>query len=185
MADSPNPTVSPVSLTQLQLKSWRERLAFAGQDAELLTGTVRDNIRYGAANLNDEEVASFARAAHAEDFIRALPEGYATEVGTRGLRLSGGQRQRIALARALARRPDVLILDEATNAVDNITETAIQETIEKLAGQCTIIVIAHRLTNVQRADHVVVMSQGRIAEQGSPDELLKIGGALARLYGSR
>jgi ATP-binding cassette, subfamily B, bacterial MsbA len=177
--------VDGIPLTQLQLESWRQRIAFAGQDAELLTGTIRDSIVYGAPSLDDEEVACFAQAAHADEFIRLLPEGYATRIGSRGMRLSGGQRQRIALARALARRPDVLILDEATNAVDNITETAIQETIEKLAGQCTIIVIAHRLTNVQRADHVVVMSQGRVAEQGSPDELLKIGGALAQLYGSR
>lgn len=177
--------VDGIPLTQLQLQSWRRKIAFAGQDAELLTGTIRDNIAYGAPRLSEMEMMSFAQAAHADEFIQVLPEGYATQIGSRGMRLSGGQRQRIALARALARRPEVLILDEATNAVDNITEIAIQETIEKLAGQCTIVIIAHRLTSVHRANYVVVMSGGRIIEQGPPVELLTAGGALAQLYETR
>lgn len=174
--------VDGVHLSQLDIGSWRNHLAFAGQDADLLTGTVRENIAYGTPQATESDIISAARAAHAEEFIRELPGGYDTQIGTRGLNLSGGQRQRIALARALVRAPDVLILDEATNAVDNMTELAIQQTIEELAGRCTIIIIAHRISTIRRADYVVALAGGKVAEDGSPAELLIAGGMLSKLY---
>lgn len=120
-------------------------------------------------------------AAHADEFIAALPGGYDAPVGMRGEGLSGGQKQRIALARAILRKPDVLILDEATNAVDNVTELAIHETIARLARTCTNIIIAHRMSTLRLANHVIVMADGRIVEQGSPDAVLRRDGLLTRL----
>jgi ABC-type multidrug transport system fused ATPase/permease subunit len=127
------------------------------------------------------EVAAAARAAHAEDFILALPGGYDAVLGARGEGLSGGQKQRIALARAIVCKPDLLILDEATNAVDNVTEMAIQETIATLARTCTIVIIAHRMSTLRLANRVIVMAEGRIVEQGTPDEVTRQDGLLARL----
>lgn len=159
-------------LPEYELGSWRRKIAIAGQDIEVLSGTVRESIEYGTGTLSDAELRQFAVAAHADEFIPSLPETYDTDVLARGSRLSGGQRQRIALARALARRPDILILDEATNALDDQSEAAVRETIEGLAGKCTIVIVAHRLELVRRADHVIVLADGRVIDQGSPEELL-------------
>ena len=169
-------------LREFDLVSWRARIAFAGQDAELLSGSVRFNIAYGVDSATDEAVEDAARVAQAHDFIQGLPGGYEAEVGPRGTRLSGGQRQRIALARAILTRPDILILDEATNAVDGVTEMTIQSAIERLPGDTTVLLVAHRLNTLKRAQHVVVMSDGRVAQQGSPEELLAMPGPLADLY---
>lgn len=174
-------TVDGVPLKQLDLPSWRSRLGFAGQDAELVAGTMSENIAYGSPGAAFSEIVTAARAAHAEEFILALPGGYNATVGVRGEGLSGGQKQRIALARAILRKPDLLILDEATNAVDNVTELAIQETIALLAKSCTIIIIAHRMTTLRIANHVIVMAEGRVVDQGPPDEVLQHEGLLARL----
>jgi subfamily B ATP-binding cassette protein MsbA len=160
------------ALPEYDLDSWRRRIAIAGQDVEVLSGTIRESIEYGAATLSEAQLRQYAVAAHADEFIGSLPEGYETDVLARGSRLSGGQRQRIALARALARRPELLILDEATNALDPQSETAIRETIEGLAGKCTIVIVAHRLELVRRADHVIVLADGRVVDQGPPEELL-------------
>jgi ATP-binding cassette, subfamily B, bacterial MsbA len=171
-----------IDLRELDLPSWRARIAFAGQDADLLSGSVRFNIAYGVADADQEAIEEAARIAQAHEFIIELPGGYDAEVGPRGTRLSGGQRQRIALARAILCRPDILILDEATNAVDGVTETAIQGAIERFSSETTLVLVAHRLSTLKRAQHVVVMKGGRVVQQGPPDELLAIPGPLAELY---
>ena len=170
-------------LAELDLSSWRARIAFAGQDAELMSGTVAANIAYGRSGADMAAIDRAARLAHADPFIAALPDGYQTWVGARGLALSGGQRQRIALARALVREPDLLVLDEATNALDALSEQAIQATIEELRGRLTIILIAHRLRPMRAVDRVVALMGGRVIEQGRPQELLGRDGLYARLHG--
>ena len=160
--------VDGVPLQELDLTAWRRRIAFAGQDVELMDETVLDNIAYGRPGADRVAVVMAAREADAHGFITSLPQGYDTLVGERGLGLSAGQRQRIGLARALIREPDILILDEATNALDSVSENAIQGALERLAGRLTMIVIAHRLSTIRHADHVIVLSQGRLVEQGRP-----------------
>jgi ATP-binding cassette, subfamily B, bacterial MsbA len=174
--------VDGLDLRDVDTRSWRERIAFAGQDAELMSGSIAWNIAFGDPSADRDAIRHAAKLACAAEFIEEMPNGYDTEVGLRGQRLSGGQRQRIALARALLRRPDVLILDEATNAVDSVTESRIQETLDALAGRLTIVIIAHRLLSVRRADRVLVLEAGAVAEEGSPAELERAGGALTRLY---
>lgn len=173
--------IDGVPLHQLDLGQWRRRIGFAGQDADLRRGTIADNIAYGDPDASLERIRNAAKSAHIHDFIASLPEGYETDVGMRGTQLSGGERQRIALARALLREPDILILDEATNAVDNVTEREIGKALAKLHGRMTVVVIAHRLTSTRGADRVVVMEHGRIVEIGRRQELLSAAGAFARL----
>jgi len=174
--------VDGLDLRQLDIDDWRRRLAIAGQDSELMTGTVAENISYGRPEASEAEIREAAELAHAAEFIDALPDGYATRVGTRGLRLSGGQRQRLGLARALLCRPELLILDEATNALDSLSETSVQHALEQLRGKVTIVIIAHRLSTIRNADHVVVLSGGRIVEQGSPHELSSANGVFSKMY---
>jgi subfamily B ATP-binding cassette protein MsbA len=174
--------VDGVPLAELELASWRRRIGFAGQDTELMTGTIGENIAFGRPGADGAAIERAARLAHADRFIAALPQGYETRVGPRGVTLSGGQRQRIALARALLREPDLLILDEATNALDGLSEQAIQQTIEELRGRLTIILIAHRLSTVRLADRVVTMMEGRVIEQGRPEDLIGRDGLYARLH---
>ena len=174
--------VDGTDLKDLDTTSWRQRIAFSGQDAELMSGSIARNIAFGKPGASEAEIRRAAELARATDFIEAMPGGYQAEVGLRGQQLSGGQRQRIALARALIWDPDILILDEATNAVDTVTESAIQETLDHLAGKLTLVVIAHRFTALRQADWVVVLEGGRVVEQGDPAELEQAGGALTRLY---
>ncbi len=159
------------------LKSLRANLSIVLQDVFLFNGTVYDNIAYGAENPDPDAVYEAARIACADEFIRTMPEGYQTMIGERGVRLSGGQKQRLAIARAVLRKTPVLILDEATSAVDNETEAQIQEAIENLHNggpgrSQTLIVIAHRLTTIMKADKILVMKDGKIAESGTHEELL-------------
>ena len=174
--------VDGIALSDLDVHAWRRLIGLAGQDADLLTGTVRDNVTLGRPDASEEQIAEALRLAHATEFVAALPQALDTEVGPRGASLSGGQRQRIALARAFLRAPDLLILDEATNAVDSITETEIQAAIEALSERCTILVIAHRLATLHKADEVVVLDAGRVVQRGSPQQLLAVEGLLARQY---
>jgi ATP-binding cassette, subfamily B, bacterial MsbA len=169
-------------LREFDVASWRARLAIAGQGAELMTGTVRENIAYGCPDADDAAIAAAARRADIHEFISTLPRGYDSEIGTRGLALSGGQQQRIALARALLRNPAILILDEATNALDSVSEAAISRAIDRMAGQVTMIVIAHRLSTIRHADQVIVLDRGRVIEQGPPESLLRAKGLFSRLY---
>ena len=171
-----------IPIDQLQLSDLRRAIALVSQDIYLFHGSVGDNIAYGAPDAPDQAVQDAARQAEALDFIQALPEGFSTIVGERGQRLSGGQRQRIALARAILKDAPVLVLDEATAAVDNDTEAAIQRSLMRITANRTTVVIAHRLSTVRHADRIVVMDQGRIVEDGTHEQLLRQEGAYADLW---
>ena len=171
-----------IPIDQLQLGDLRRAIALVSQDIYLFHGTVRDNIAYAAPEATEAAVRESARQAEALDFIDALPDGFDTVVGERGQRLSGGQRQRIALARAILKDAPILVLDEATAAVDNDTEAAIQRSLMHITANRTTLVIAHRLSTVRHADRIVVMDQGRIVEDGTHDQLLHQPGAYADLW---
>jgi subfamily B ATP-binding cassette protein MsbA len=171
-----------VPLTRISRRSLRSLMGVVSQDAVLLNDTVRANIAYGSPSATDAQVEAAADAANAAAFIATLPQGYDTMLGERGTRLSGGQRQRIAIARALLRDPPILILDEATSALDTESERLVQQAIERLMRDRTVLVIAHRLATVRDADEIVVLDGGRIVQRGSHEELLRAGGLYRRLY---
>lgn len=161
------------NITDIVLKDWRQNIGYVAQDIFLKNDTVENNIKFFSKSISDEEMIASARTANIYDFIVGLPKGFQTVVGERGLILSGGQKQRIILARVLARRPKILLLDEATSALDNESESLVQDAIERLRGGMTIIAIAHRLSTVMRSDHLLVLDEGRIAEEGKPEMLLQ------------
>ncbi len=169
-------------LREVTLDSLRARIGLVTQDTMLFNDTVRANVAYGRDDLELEQVRAAARAAYADDFIEELPEGYDTVIGESGLSLSGGQRQRLAIARALLKDPPILILDEATSHLDSESEALVQSAIYNLMSGRTALVIAHRLSTVQRADRIVVLEAGQIAESGTHDELLEAGGLYRRLH---
>jgi len=169
-------------LRDIDLRSLRRQIGVVTQEAILFSGTIADNIRYGLPEATDEQVLAASRTANAHDFILALPNGYLTEVGERGQRLSGGQLQRIALARAVLSNPPILVLDEATSAVDAESEALIQEALARVTRGRTTFVIAHRMSTVRRADRIVVMEQGRIVEEGPHDDLLARDGSYRKLF---
>ncbi|MHA6965309.1 ABC transporter [Zobellella denitrificans] len=166
-------------IERLEMQALRRSIGLVSQEVFLFEGSIRDNIAYGRPEASEQEVIAAARVAEAWEFIERLPQGLDTPVGERGVRLSGGQRQRLSLARALLKDPPVLILDEATSAVDNETEAAIQRSLRKIAHGRTVIMIAHRLSTIVHADNIVVVDQGRIAEQGRHAELLARDGLYA------
>jgi subfamily B ATP-binding cassette protein MsbA len=170
------------SLQELNLTDWRNQIAIVSQDVYMFSTTVLENIAYGRLDATEKEIIEAAKLANAHDFIMQLPEGYNTKVGDRGVRLSGGQRQRIALARAIVRNPQILILDEATNALDTISEHLIQEALNTLSQNRTVIVIAHRLSTIEQADQIIVLNEGRVVEQGHLQQLLEQNGLFAQLY---
>jgi ATP-binding cassette, subfamily B, bacterial len=159
----------------------RSRIALVPQDVALFDDTVLENIRYGQSDAGDEEVRRAAVAAHAHAFVAALPQGYNTRLGERGVTLSGGQRQRLALARAVLRDAPILLLDEATSALDAESEAAVQLALERITKGRTTLIIAHRLATVQRADRILVLDEGRIVEEGRHADLVRRGGLYARL----
>jgi subfamily B ATP-binding cassette protein MsbA len=175
-------SIDGVDIREAPLSDLRALMGIVAQETVLFHDTVRANIAYGVAAATDDKVRAAARAAHAHEFIRRLPEGYDTVVGERGVELSGGQRQRIAIARALLRDPPILVLDEATSALDTESERVIQDAIEKLLEGRTAFVIAHRLSTVQRADQILVMADGRVAERGTHHSLLAESGMYRHLY---
>ena len=170
-----------IDVRDLALHDLRRALAIVPQEPVLFTSSVADNIRYGRPDASDAEVRAAAEAASALSFIDALPQGFATDLGARGLRLSGGQRQRIAIARALLCNPAVLLLDEATSALDAESELAVQQALDRLMHQRTTLVIAHRLATVQKADRIVVVDQGRVVDVGRHADLVRRDGLYARL----
>ncbi|MDR5683288.1 MAG: ABC transporter ATP-binding protein [Armatimonadota bacterium] len=174
-------TVGGVDLREVRADSLRRRVAYVPQETILFGGTVRDNIAYGRPDAPSEEVVRAARAANADEFIRALPRGYDTELSEAGLNLSGGQRQRLAIARALLMDPDVIVLDEATSSLDAESELLVQEAIDRLMHGRTALVIAHRLSTVRHADRIVVLDEGRVVEEGSYSALMAAGGAFRTL----
>ncbi|MDR0396810.1 MAG: ABC transporter ATP-binding protein/permease [Oscillospiraceae bacterium] len=169
-------------IRDVTVASLREQISIVLQDVFLFHGTIADNIAYGAPDATRERIEEAARTARADDFIRAMPDGYDTMVGERGLRLSGGQKQRIAIARAILRDAPILALDEATSAVDAETEAEIQLAIEHLAGKRTLLVIAHRLSTVASADQILVLERGRVVQRGRHEELIQEEGMYKRLY---
>ncbi|HSH45673.1 MAG TPA: ATP-binding cassette domain-containing protein [Longimicrobiales bacterium] len=175
-------TLDGADLRELKVTELRSLMGIVTQETILFHDTVRHNIAYGMDDVSQEALEAAAEAAHAHEFIAALPEGYDTVLGERGTRLSGGQRQRIAIARALLRDAPILILDEATSALDTQSEALVQDAIERLMESRTVLVIAHRLSTVRKADRIVVMQAGRVVEQGRHEELLERGGLYRELY---
>jgi ATP-binding cassette subfamily B protein len=175
-------TLDGIEIQKLQMRDLRRAIGLVSQDVFLFHGTVQENIAYGTFDATPAEVMAAAEIAEAHDFISRLPQGYETIVGERGQKLSGGQQQRIAIARAILKNPPILILDEATSAVDNETEAAIQRSLEKITVNRTTIAIAHRLSTVRNADCIYVMEHGKLVEQGRHEELLEQQGIYASLW---
>ncbi len=181
-ADSGEISIDGVPIREITLPSLRGAIGYVGQDAFLFDGTVAENLRYGAPDASDDDLRRAVATAEAADFVEHLPHGLDTPVGERGVKLSGGQRQRLTIARALVRDPAILVLDEATSAVDNETEAAIQRSLLRASRDRTTFVIAHRLSTVRHADRIHVIERGVVTESGTHDELLQRGGRYAALW---
>jgi ABC-type multidrug transport system fused ATPase/permease subunit len=174
--------IDGIDVRGMTLDALRRNISMVLQDVFLFSGTVRDNIRYGKPDATDDAIEAAAKAANAHDFIMQLSHGYDTEIGERGVKLSGGQKQRLSIARAVLKDAPILILDEATSAVDTETEAAIQQALQRLMRGRTALVIAHRLSTVRSADLIAVLDQGQLIELGTHDQIVARGGLYRRLY---
>ncbi|MEP7292622.1 MAG: ABC transporter ATP-binding protein [Chloroflexota bacterium] len=170
------------NIRDIHLSSLRKQIGIVQQDVYLFAGTVADNIRYGKLDATDQEIIEAAKKANAHDFIMALPDGYDTDIGQRGVKLSGGQKQRLSIARVFLKDPPVIIFDEATSSLDNESEKAVQDSLERLSDNRTTLVIAHRLSTVRNAERIVVLTDNGVDEQGTHDELIARDGSYANLY---
>lgn len=170
------------NVNDITLESLRKNIGIVQQDVFLFNGTIRDNILYGKLDATEEEVYEAAKRANIHDYVMTLEKGYDTEVGERGVKLSGGQKQRLSIARVFLKNPAILILDEATSALDNTTEILIQQALDELCKGRTTIVVAHRLSTIKRAKEIAVISEGKIMEQGTHEELMNLGGTYKNLY---
>ncbi len=171
-----------MNIRDIRLRSLRSHIGIVQQDVYLFAGTIADNIRYGKLDATMDEIIEAAKKANAHDFIMRLPQGYDTDIGQRGVKLSGGQKQRLSIARVFLKNPPVIIFDEATSALDNESEKAIQDSLETLADNRTMLVIAHRLSTVRKAQRIVVLTDNGIEEQGTHEALIALGGMYASLY---
>ena len=169
-------------IRKVTLKSLRDQIGMVQQDVYLFAGTIMENIRYGKPDATEAEVIEAAKNANAHEFIMSFPDGYETDIGQRGIKLSGGQKQRLSIARVFLKNPPILIFDEATSALDNESEKVVQDSLEKLAKNRTTFVIAHRLTTIQNAEKILVLTEEGIAESGTHEELLRKGGVYEKLY---
>lgn len=174
--------IDGIDIRDITLNSLRDNIGIVQQDVFLFNGSLRDNIMYGRIDATEEEMIDAAKKAKIHDYIMSLENGYDSQIGERGVKLSGGQKQRIAIARIFLKNPAILILDEATSALDNTTEIEIQEEFDKLCEGRTTLVVAHRLSTVKNADDIIVVSEGKIKEQGSHDELIALNGIYTTLY---
>jgi ATP-binding cassette, subfamily B, bacterial MsbA len=181
-ADGGQVLIDGQGITSVSRRSLRAEIAYVGQIVHLFRGTIRENIALGKLGASDAEIIAAAKAAHAHDFIMGFPAGYNTPVGEHGLQLSGGQRQRIAIARALIKNCPIILLDEATAALDSESERHVQEALAELCKGRTTLVIAHRLSTIMHADSILVVENGTVVESGLHEELLRKGGRYASFY---
>ena len=173
--------IDGTNIKEVTMHSLRDQMGLVTQDSIMFNGSIADNVKLGKLNASDEEVITALKVANAYEFVANLPEGIHTNIGDSGNKLSGGQKQRISIARAILKNPPIMILDEATSALDTESERLVQDALEKMMENRTSVVIAHRLSTIQKADKIVVMHRGEIAEQGTHEELLKLGGTYAKL----
>jgi ABC-type multidrug transport system fused ATPase/permease subunit len=176
-----NIRIGDLDISEVKLQSLRTYLSLVPQDVELFDNTIKNNIGIGLGEINEKDLVQASSQAAFHDFVQTLDEGYETMIGERGLKLSGGQRQRLAIARALIRKPKLLVLDEATSSLDSESEFYIQEALKNIDHSQTMLIIAHRLSTIKHCDKIIVLDQGKVVEQGSHDELLANEGLYAKL----